>query len=110
MTTITTPSGPHLRPTTPLGRWSVALFGLFALAFVTLIGVAASGQEGGDTLFDNLWLGIPGVVAGASALASLVLGAIAMIKSRERSVATLVAVLLSAIVAFFLIGEFTVPH
>jgi hypothetical protein len=88
----------------------VAVFGLFVVGLVTLMGAAASGQEGGDTLLDNLWLGIPGVVAGASALASLVLGAIAVIKSRERSVATLVAVVISAIVAFFLVGEFTVPH
>ena len=110
MTTIATPSGPHLRPTTRLGRWSVALFGLFVLGLVTLMGAAASGQEGGDTILDNLWLGIPGVVAGPSAVASLVVGATAMIKSRGRSIATLVMVLVTAIVAFFLIGEFTVPH
>lgn len=71
---------------------------------------SATGQKGGETIFDNLWLGIPGVVAGASALASLVTGTIAMVKSRERSVATVVAVLVTAVVTFFLVGEFTVPH
>jgi hypothetical protein len=41
----------------------VVSFGVFILGAMALFLAAASGQKGGDTILDNLWLGIPGIIA-----------------------------------------------
>ena len=93
--------GRRLFPETTLGKWSVVLFGVLVVGAAALIGAAASGQEGGDTLFDNLWLAVPGVVAIAAAAGSGGTGLYSILRRHERSRLVVVATALSTLVFAF---------
>lgn len=88
----------------------MSLFGGFLAGLLTMVALVAAGQRGGDTFFDNLWLSIPGTLAAAAAVGAFVSGVLALARSRERSLAALVATLVSALVVVFLVGELLVPH
>jgi len=81
MTTAGSPRAQQRRmmPDTLPGRWSVVAFGVFILGAMALFLAAASGQTGGDTILDNLWLGIPGIIAIAAATTSMITGLIAVL-------------------------------
>jgi len=72
--------------------------------------VVSTGQEGGDTIFDNLWISVPMLGAGAAVLAAGATAAFAVIRRHERSVLVFVPFLLGLLVLVFLIGEVTTPH
>lgn len=97
-------------PTTPLGRWSLRLL----LAFVACLGffavLVASGQRGGDSLLDNLWL--LGSMGGAalSSIGAGVIGVLAMQRQGDRSFAVMLAVVMGAISLFWFSAELLFPH
>lgn len=97
-------------PKSALGKWSVGFILAFIISLAVLMIMAASGQTGGDTLTSNLKLAIPGLLAGFCALSSLVTGAIAIVRSKERSTIVLVATIIGLLVFIFLLGEFLFPH
>ena len=72
--------------------------------------VSVLGQEGGETFFDNLWISIPMLGAGASAIAAFIAGIIAIIKNKERSVLVFISSLVGLLVLFFVLGEVFSPH
>jgi hypothetical protein len=85
-------------------------FGLLVGSFVFMNVMVMSGQRGGDTLFDNLLLGIPALVGALSASVSAATGIAAVVRSHERSVSALIATSLSTLVFVFialtlLVGE-----
>ena len=86
MTTAGSPTADQrkMMPDTLPGRWSVVAFGVFILGAISLFLAAAIGQTGGDSFLDNLWLGIPGIVAIAAATTSMITGLIAVFARRER--------------------------
>ena len=90
-----------LMPRTVLGRWAVAFFGVLILGAAALFGAGASGQEGGDTLFDNLWLAVPGMVALAGVVMAMVAGWMAVLGRKERSVSVLIITAASTLVFLF---------
>lgn len=97
-------------PQSKLGKWSVWLIA----AFLVLLGVGmmlvSLGQRGGETIFDNLLLSIPMLLAGAAGIASFVVGLISIIRSKERHVLVIIATVIGFIVAFFIAGEIISPH
>ena len=95
---------------THLGCWSVGLVGLFIAAFIVMVLVVGSGQEGGDTFFDNWWISGPAVTAIGGAIAAFVTGVIALIRRGERAVTVMFAVAVGALVTWFVIGEAVTPH
>jgi hypothetical protein len=97
-------------PKTILGKWSIALFGSFIILLATGMILAASGQNGGETIFDNLALGIPMLGAGATASAAFIVGLIAIIKLRERSVLVYISTLIGFLVLIFTLGELFGPE
>lgn len=97
-------------PASRLGRWSASLFGGTLVAFLTMVALVAAGQRGGETFSDNLWLSIPGAIAAVGAVGAFLTGALALVRSRERSLVTVVVTLVSALVVVFLVGELLVPH
>jgi len=99
-----------LWPTTRLGWWSVGLLGAFVAGFALLQLLVASGQRGGKTFLDNLWLSGTGFAAGASAIAAAVVGIIATARKHERSVPVMLAVLIGTWVFLFVAGELLVGH
>ena len=103
MTTAGSPRA-HQRkmiPDTLPGKWSVVAFGVFILGAMALFLAAATGQTGGDTILDNLWLGIPGMVAIAAATTSMITGLIAVLARRERLASVSVSAIVSSLVVFY---------
>lgn len=97
-------------PKTQLGKWSVGLIALFFLALGTLILLAASGQTGGTTFFSNPLLGIPGLGAGAAAIAAFFTGIISIWKYKERAIPVFIAAVIGLFVLLFVLGEILSPH
>ena len=98
-------------PKTKLGKWSVGLIIAFFLLLATGVTVVSVfKQEGGKTFFDNLWISIPMLGAGASAIAAFITGIIAVIKQKERSILVILGALIGLLVLWFVVGEILVPH
>jgi len=105
----------HLRPTTRLGWWAVRLAVAFAALFVVGMSLAGAGQKiGGEGVFDNLWLTVPLMGAGLTAVLAGVLAgvtaAFAIVRRGERSVLVFLALIPGLLVAIFLMGEIVSPH
>jgi len=97
-------------PTTVLGTWSLRLLVAFAACLGLFAILVASGQRGGDSLFDNLWL--LGSMGGA-ALCSMgagIVGVLAMRRQGDRSFAVMLAVVMGAISLFWFSAELLLPH
>ena len=100
----------HFLPKTALGKWSTGLIIAFFLFVAVCLIQVALGQGGGDTFFSNLTLGIPGLLAGVSALSALVTGIIGIVKSRERSALVFLATALGLYMLLVALGEILIPH
>ena len=96
-------------PSTSFGKWAGWLLGLFAALLALFLGLVAAGQRGGETFFSNLVLTVPMLGALVSAIASGVLGVVAL-RHRDRSVVVFVAVLVGLFVLVYSIAEFAFPH
>ena len=74
-------------PKSKSGIWSIVLFLLLVLlvAFFFLM-VNVFNQRGGVTFFNNLLLTIPMLTAWAAGVISFILGLIAIVKSRPKSI------------------------
>ena len=97
-------------PKTVLGKWSVWLIVAFILLFLVFQLLVLSGQRGGDTFSDNWLLTIPIVLAAICGISSLIVGLIAGVKSKERSILVFVAMLIGLFDLIFVLGEFLSPH
>ncbi|MFH1209212.1 MAG: hypothetical protein V1663_00265 [archaeon] len=97
-------------PQTKLGKISVWLITVSFLLLALMRFFVFLGQRGGETFFDNLYLGIPGILAGISIISAFFIGIWSIIKYKERSVFVFISTLIGLIGLFFLIGEITVPH
>lgn len=97
-------------PKTKIGKWSVGLLIAFIVFLVIGNIIVASGQEGGDTIFDNLYISIPMILAALCAIAALITGLVSIIKNKERSVLVIIATLIGLIITWFVFGELLIPH
>lgn len=92
----------HWAPDTRVGSWAVALAGL-AVGGIVALGVAfATGLESADGFTDNWFLTVAGLTILASAAASALTGASALVRGHDRSggaaAATAVGVLVTGLV------------
>lgn len=97
----------------PHSRWgwvALALLGVHVAFMLFFNLMVATGQRGGDTIFDNLWLTLPIFIAGIAAISAGVLGGAAIILRGERSIFVFAALLLGIFVAWFAIAEVMFPH
>jgi hypothetical protein len=108
MTTVGSSGAQRRRfmPETLSGKSSVVSFGGFLTGATALFLAAAGGQKGGETIFDNLWLGVPGIIALTGAIVSMITGLVALIGRRERYASVLVGTTISAVVVLFIALEF----
>jgi len=97
-------------PQTKLGKISVWLITISFLLIILMRFFVALGQTGGETFFDNLYLGIPGILAGISIVSAFFTGIWSIIRHKERSVFVFISTFIGFLALIFLIGEFTVPH
>lgn len=88
----------------------MALLGLSVVLFAGFFALVASGQRGGETLADNLWLSGTALPAAGLAIGAGITGAFAAIRDRDRSPGVIAAVLVGALVLVFVIGEVVSPH
>ena|SRR3972149_308976 len=98
------------KPKTTLGKWSTGLIIAFFLFVAVFLILVASGQRGDDTIFANLTLGIPGMLAGVSAVSALVTGLIGIVKSKERSFLVILATVIGFYLLIMLLGEVIFAH
>ncbi|OGO07516.1 MAG: hypothetical protein A2Y92_04105 [Chloroflexi bacterium RBG_13_57_8] len=97
-------------PKTLPGKWSLGLTGASIILFVFLIIMGATGQEGGETFFDNLLLAIPGLLALVSGVAAFFTGVISIAFVKERAILVFLTTLFGLLVLFFFLGDLIVPH
>lgn len=94
-------TSPQGTPLTGPGKWTVVSFGVVVLGALVFFIAAAAGQKGGEKLVDNLWLGIPGIVAFGGAIVSAVTGWIAVLGRHNRTTGVVVATATSTVVSLF---------
>lgn len=97
-------------PRTRAGKWSLGLLAGCLLAFFLMQLLVVSGQRGGDTFLDNLWLSLPALAGLLCALAAGAMAAVAVIRHGERSLFAFLALLLGLLLLVFLVGEIATPH
>ena len=100
----------YLLPKTSLGKLSIGLIIAFFLLLILTMFIVSTGQTGGETIFDNLFISIPMISAAISAIASFFIGIISIIKKKERSIIVYISILIGLLVLWFVIGEILVPH
>lgn len=103
-------TGLRLLPVTRTGWRSVFLLAAFAVFLSLFFILVAAGQRGGEEFFDNLWLALPGLAAGLSAVSAGATAAFAVGFRRERSPLVFFALIVGLLVAIFLLGEIVSPH
>ncbi len=92
-------------PKTLLGRWSVGL-GVAFILLQLLSGILTGlGGVGPGPIGPMI-----GVAFGVSGIAALVTGLISVIRSKERSILVVLAMLVGLFCVFFFLGEFLFPH
>jgi len=100
----------HFIPRTRLGKWSIWLIIAFIALFIIFQILVAAGQRGGATIFSNLLLSVPMLIAAIAGISSFFTGIIGIIINKERSVLVFIATILGFFILFFVLGEFLFPH
>ncbi len=100
-------------PVTTLGKWSmwiaVAFIVMFAINTV-FVGALGTSTDPGWQVFSSTYLPYYGIGMLAVGFAAGVVGLVAILKQRERSLVTLLTIVPALFVVVFLLGEFLVPH
>jgi len=100
-------------PTTKLGKWSMWLAAAFMVGFAVntvITGVVGTSTDPDVEAFSQTYLPYWGVTLFAVGFAAGVVGLVAMLKDKERSLITLLTLVPLLFVIVFLLGEFLVPH
>ena len=88
-----------IKPKTKLGKWSVGLNILFLIVIITSVVLV---KILGILSFNDTWWDITAIIFFAS-ISALIIGIIAIIKSKEHSVFVYISILLSILVILFLL-------
>jgi hypothetical protein len=100
-----------LLPKTTLGKWSLGIILAGILFYVLFFMVVRFGYRGGDTFgVKDVALASPMILAVVSAISSMVVGIISIIKSRERSILIFLATVVGLFAFMLVVGEFLSPH
>lgn len=104
-TPLNTHHGMHWSPETPLGKWALSAAGLAGGGTVALAVDFSAGVESADSFTDNWFLTAAGVAILASAVASAVTGAFALVRQHDRSWLVASATGLGAIVTVLMLQQ-----
>ncbi|MHB8606189.1 MAG: hypothetical protein ACYDCK_13145 [Thermoplasmatota archaeon] len=100
----------HILPSTRVGRASAGLLAAAVATFILVQLIVASGQRGGDTFLDNLWISVPALAAGVAGIAAGIVGALAVLRKHERGGLVFAAIAIATVILVFVAGELVVPH
>ncbi len=78
--------------------------------FCACFQLGATGQEGGETFFSNLYLAIPGLLAIVSGIAAFITGTISMIFMNERAILVYVATAIGLALILFILSDFLITE
>jgi cytochrome bd-type quinol oxidase subunit 2 len=92
-------------PKTRLGKWSILFIFVFLMLLVVFLLFVASGQRGGETFSDNLYLSVPMLLAAISVALTFLLGLISIIKDKERSIFVFISTILGFFILWFIVGS-----
>ena len=95
---------------TRFGKWSVGLIAIFFLSLVFFYIFIALGQRGGEGFFSNLWLAIPGLLAGISGIFAFFTGIISIFKDKERAVLVFLSTAIGFLILLWCLAEILFPH
>lgn len=98
-------------PKSKIGKWSFGLF-LVEVAMIVIFYsiLTIFDVKGGDTFFSNPELFIPLIIAWASGAVSLVLGVIATIKDKQKSILIVLISLITLLTTWYGIAEIAFSH
>ena len=97
-------------PETRFGKWSVGLMVAFYVLLLMIRILATSGQQGGETFFDNPILAIPALLMGISGVFAFFTGIVAILKNKERFFLVYITTTIGLLVLIFWLGEILSPH
>lgn len=101
-------------PKTVLGKWAVGLFGIFIIAVLVPMVADLTGQPGGNTIFDNIYLFdnlyLPGFLTAVTGIATFITGLISIAKFKERSILVFIATIVGFFVLFFVGSDIISLH
>ena len=97
-------------PGTRTGKWSAGFLAGSIAFFLSFYALVAAGQRGGETFFSNPWLSLTILPAAFAAIVSGVLAIVAIVRSQERSLLIIAAMIFGIFVMIFAFGEIVFPH
>jgi len=97
-------------PRTAPGKWSIGFAGCFIVFFALVSVLGATGQEAGETFFSNLYLAIPGLIAGVSGIAAFITGIISIIFLKERAILVFVSTAIGLLLILFILSDFLITE
>lgn len=100
----------YFLPKTSLGKWSVWLIVASILFIVVFQILRISGQERGETFFDNLPFSITGLLIIICGFSSFITGLIGVITRKERSALVFLAAIIGLLFSVFVIVMNIVPQ
>ena len=99
-----------LTPSSRYGRYAVSGIILFFLSMIIFFTFVHMGERGGKTFFSNPKLYLPYLLASISGAFSFFTAAIALVKSRDYAILTILSLLLGLITILWNLGEILSPH
>lgn len=86
----------------------LALAGM--MSFVVALAGSLSGQEGGNTLFENPFLAVTMLIAGAAGVGAGALAAYGIVARRDRATLLFLVAWSGLMILVFGLGEVVAPH
>jgi tellurite resistance protein TehA-like permease len=100
-----------LLPKTKLGKWSLGLIIAGLVLYGIFFIVVSLGYRGGETFgIKDVIPASPMILMVLAAIASMVVGIISVIKSKERSIIVFITIVIGLFALALVVGEFVVPH
>ena len=97
-------------PNSKIGKWTVWLILLFFKFLAIFFFFVFIGERGGETIFSNLYLTIPFLIAIFSAISSFFTGLLSIFQKGDHCIAIYLSIIIGLFVLIFILGELIFPH
>lgn len=100
-------------PKTRLGKWSMWLAVAFIVGFAingAIVGIVGTSTSPAVNDFSQTYMPYWGIALMSCGFVAGIVGLVAILKEKERSIITLLTLVPTLFVTMFLLGEFLLPH